>query len=80
MRKKFISCFKIINAYSQNNHEKKIFDEVNLESKFTLKRQDDNGNIFVVGTFPTHKDAENKLKELTRNVHKQHYWIENSEK
>lgn len=40
-----------------------------------LWRQDDNGNRFLVGTFADRADAEARLRELTRGVHKQIYWI-----
>lgn len=38
-------------------------------------RQDDNGNKFLVGTFPAKNLAEERLAELTRCLHKQTYWI-----
>jgi hypothetical protein len=40
-----------------------------------LWREDDNGNKFLVGTFPAKKLAEERLAELTRCQHKQTYWI-----
>ena len=43
---------------------------------FRLWRQDDNGNRFLVGTFPERAGAEARLAELTRSPHKQFYWIE----
>jgi hypothetical protein len=42
---------------------------------FELWRQDDNGNRFLVGAFPTKAGAEKLLCDLTRNPHKQTYWI-----
>jgi hypothetical protein len=42
---------------------------------FELWRQDDNGNYFLVGAFPDRAGAEQRLAELTRNQHKQIYWI-----
>ena len=42
---------------------------------FELWRQDDNGNIFLVGTFADRQAAERRLAELCRNPHKQTYWI-----
>jgi hypothetical protein len=38
-------------------------------------RQDDNGNRFLVGEFPSRDLAELRLVELTRGQHKQIYWI-----
>jgi hypothetical protein len=43
--------------------------------KFELWRQDDNGNRFLVGAFQDRAGAETMLAELTRNLHKQTYWI-----
>jgi hypothetical protein len=44
-------------------------------ARFELWRQDDNGNYFLVGAFPDRAGAEQRLAELTRNPHKQTYWI-----
>ena len=41
-----------------------------------LWRQDDNGNRFMVGEFDQRADADARLAELTRNLHKQTYWLE----
>lgn len=43
--------------------------------RFELWRQDDNGNRFLVGSFPDRAAAEARLAELTRCPHKQVYWI-----
>jgi hypothetical protein len=43
--------------------------------RFELWRQDDNGNRFLVGAFIDRAEAEKRLAELTRNPHKQTYWI-----
>jgi len=43
--------------------------------RFEVWRQDDNGNRFEVGTFPDRAGAEKRLAELTRNTHKQTFWI-----
>ena len=43
---------------------------------FELWRQDDNGNRFLVGSYPDRPAAEQRLKELTSAPHKQTYWIE----
>lgn len=40
-----------------------------------LWRQDDNGNVFLVGTFVLPEHAEKRLAQLTRCQHKQTYWI-----
>ena len=42
---------------------------------FELWRQDDNGNRFLIGVFSDRNIAERQLAELTRNPHKQIYWI-----
>ena len=42
---------------------------------FELWRQDDNGQRFLVGRYPTRHDAERRLEDLTRTLHKQTYWI-----
>lgn len=42
---------------------------------FDLWRQDDNGNRFLVDTFADRTAAEEKLRWLTRSVHKQTWWI-----
>jgi len=43
--------------------------------RFELWRQDDNGNRFLVGSFPEQSAAEERLAELSRVLHKQTYWI-----
>lgn len=42
---------------------------------FELWRQDDNGNRFLVGSYPSRPQAEKRLEELTRCQHKQVYWL-----
>ena len=46
-----------------------------METLFDLWRQDDNGNRFLVNSFPERRPAEKRLAELTRSPHKQTYWI-----
>jgi hypothetical protein len=43
---------------------------------FELWRQDDHGQRFLVGRYPTLAEAERRLAELTRSQHRQTYWIE----
>ena len=43
--------------------------------RFELWRQDNNGNRFLVGSFPDRAAAEERLAELARRPHKQVYWI-----
>lgn len=43
--------------------------------KFELWRQDDNGNRFLVGSYPDRQAAGERLAELSRSPHKQTYWI-----
>jgi pimeloyl-ACP methyl ester carboxylesterase len=47
--------------------------------RFELWRQDDNGNRFLVGSYPDQSAAEARLAELTRVQHKQTYWIAGQE-
>ena len=47
-------------------------------ARFALWRQDDNGNRFLVGSFCDRIAAEQRLAELTRQLHKQTYWITES--
>jgi hypothetical protein len=42
---------------------------------FELWRQDDNGNRFLVATFPDRAAAESCMADLQRHPHKQTYWI-----
>ena len=42
---------------------------------FELWRQDDNGNRFLVGSYPDRQAAEERLAMLTRSLHKQTYWV-----
>ncbi len=43
--------------------------------RFVLWRQDDNGNLFAVGSYAVRDLAERQLTELSRSQHKQTYWI-----
>lgn len=40
-----------------------------------LWRQDDNGQRFLVGCYPTRGEAERRMAELGRFPHKQIYWL-----
>ena len=40
-----------------------------------LWRQDDNGHRCIVEIFETIDEAETRISELTRVLHKQTYWI-----
>jgi hypothetical protein len=42
---------------------------------FELWRQDDNGQSFLVASYPDRTAAEERMAELTRCLHKQTYWI-----
>lgn len=42
---------------------------------FELWRQDDHGQRFLVGCYPTLAQAEERLAGLSRTQHKQTYWI-----
>ncbi|MFO8010366.1 MAG: SPOR domain-containing protein [Dehalococcoidia bacterium] len=41
-----------------------------------LKRQDDHGNIYFVGSFESQEEAEEVRKNFEEKGHKQMYWIE----
>ena len=41
-------------------------------------RQDDNGNRFLVDSFPSRERADRRIAELTQGHHKQAYWISES--
>lgn len=43
---------------------------------YTVKRQDDNGQVFEVGSFESREEAERVCEELTAKGHKQMYWVE----
>ena len=45
-----------------------------------LCRVDDNNNEFTVGDYQWESDAKLKMDELTKFPHKQHYWIEVTDK
>jgi len=44
--------------------------------RYTLWRQDDNGQRFIVSHFSNRETAEARLQALARLPHKQIYWIE----
>lgn len=46
---------------------------------FEVWRQDDNGNRFLVSTFPTLHEAELECKTFEDRGHKQHYWAKKVE-
>jgi hypothetical protein len=41
-----------------------------------LLRQDDNGNVFVVGEYPSEAAARVEERAYVARAHKQIYWIE----
>ena len=41
-----------------------------------LKRQDDHGNQYVMDTFNSKKQAEDKMAHYQTKGHKQTYWVE----
>lgn len=45
------------------------------EKAWELWRQDENGNRFLVGIYDRNSDAEAKLADLSKELHKQTYWI-----
>ena len=57
-------------------------NSIKKQNKFIyiLKRQDDNGNIFIIEKYSTIEEAQEVLKRLTQNIHKQYYWIETDPK
>jgi hypothetical protein len=44
--------------------------------RWELWRQDDNGNHFLIGSYPDLREAEHALTRISRHKHKQTYWIE----
>jgi hypothetical protein len=48
------------------------------DDRFTLWRQDDNGNVAEVATFTSLADAEAAKEEYERRGHKQLYWVKRS--
>ena len=48
---------------------------VELQMIWQVWRQDDNGNRFLVGSYPTRELAQARISELSRTQHKQTYWI-----
>lgn len=49
--------------------------EENKKVYYTLNRQDDNGNIFVIQKNLSREKAMQMMKELEARGHKQMYWI-----
>ena len=47
-------------------------------ASFALWREDDNGQRFLVATYPDRTSAEARLRLFLRAPHKQTYWIEAS--
>ena len=43
--------------------------------RFSLWRQDDNGNRFLMESFTERNAAEARQAKLNRSLHKQIYWI-----
>lgn len=51
------------------------FAAVNYEPKYSVWRQDDNGNIFLVKDRLTEIDAFRLVREYEKKSHKQTYWV-----
>jgi predicted secreted protein len=47
--------------------------------RWQLKRQDDNGNQYVMGTFGLKEQAEDRMAHYQNKGHKQTYWVERIE-
>ena len=45
-------------------------------NSWSLWRLDDNGNRYMIGTFPDKTEAEKTMQEFESRGHKQMYWIE----
>lgn len=54
---------------------KKVDECATLRIAWELWRQDDNGSRFLVGRYEEKSEAEEKMAELSRALHKQIYWI-----
>lgn len=46
-----------------------------VEGTWELWRQDDNGNRFLVGRFPSAEAAEAEQRRFEALAHKQTYWV-----
>lgn len=46
------------------------------EQRHALFREDDNGARFLIDTFASRAEAENRAAELALGGHKQHYFVE----
>ena len=44
--------------------------------RWQLKRQDDHGNQYVMDTFSSKKQAEDKMAHYQNKGHKQTYWVD----
>ena len=47
-----------------------------LMKPWHLKRQDDNGNEYIMATFDSRQQAETTMKHYEGKEHKQTYWVE----
>ncbi len=54
---------------------KKIDECATIRIAWELWRQDDNGSRFLVGRYEEKSEAEEKMTGLSRDLHKQTYWI-----
>lgn len=46
------------------------------EPAWTLRREDDNGNLFVVERYPDEASATEAAREFEAKGHEQRYWVE----
>ena len=49
---------------------------IGMTEYWRVLRQDDNGNVFVVGEHPSEAAARSAAKALEAGAHEQIYWIE----
>ena len=56
--------------------EKPVTTRPSAEPMWVVRRQDDNGNRFVVQGGLSRKEAERLAAELEARGHKQIYWVE----
>ena len=45
-------------------------------NRWLVLRQDDNGNVFVVGEHASEADARAEAQRFEMRAHKQRYWVE----
>lgn len=71
----FPDCFSMDQYIIDQDHWEDGFSPVAGEPKYSVWRQDDNGNIFLVKDKLTEIDAFRLVREFEDKGHKQSYWV-----